>query len=410
MKIAFLLTQDIESPSGLGRYFPIAQQLSGSGHCVWIIGLHPCFDTLDERSFRLDGVHIDYVSSMHVRKEGSSKQYYSPGRLVWLSLRAFIQIARKAIQVRPDLYVIGKPHPMNSLGGLLSRWILGGKMILDCDDIETHSNRFQGRWQQIIIGLFEKYMPRLVDRVTTNTHYAYNYLLALGTSPEKVFYLPNGVDLDRFAPSTEAELDKARLMGNIPPAKDVVAYIGSLSLVNHSVDLLLHAFKTVHDCKPATHLLVVGGGEDLSILKALSADLGLENDVTFTGRIAPGAVRHFYSLSKVSVDPVADTPAMRARCPLKLFESWACGVPVVTGDVGDRGLFIKESGAGVLVEPGNAQSLAEGILRVLSDPEIARAARLAGFEQAAGFTWEQILTRQSGIFDISSFGRKQAVQ
>jgi len=45
------------------------------------------------------------------------------------------------------------------------------------------------------------------------------------------------------------------------------------------------------------------------------------------------------------------------------------GVPVVTGDVGDRRQILQDGAAGVLVTPGDSQALADGISSVLADPQ-----------------------------------------
>ena len=46
MRILFILTQDLDSPSGLGRYRPMAEVLIQSGHQVRILALHPDFQNL----------------------------------------------------------------------------------------------------------------------------------------------------------------------------------------------------------------------------------------------------------------------------------------------------------------------------------------------------------------------------
>jgi glycosyltransferase involved in cell wall biosynthesis len=78
-------------------------------------------------------------------------------------------------------------------------------------------------------------------------------------------------------------------------------------------------------------------------------------------------VRNYLALAEVSVDPVRDDTAARARSPLKLFESMALGVPVVTGDVGDRAALLDYGRAGIVVLAGDAVALAEKIMPVLAN-------------------------------------------
>ena len=80
---------------------------------------------------------------------------------------------------------------------------------------------------------------------------------------------------------------------------------------------------------------------------------------------------------------------MAARSPLKLVESMAQGIPVLTGDVGDR----RETLAGIagqIVIPGDAAALADGIVALLGDQAL-RARLAAGAQQRAeDFRWERL--------------------
>ena len=121
MRIAFLLTQSLESPSGLGRYKPMCEELAHLGHSVAIYALHPNIVSLSQRDFWQNGVHVNYVAPMHVIKSDNTKSYYSPTELLKLSAQATWQLTRSALRTQADILHIGKPHPMNGLGGIIGR-------------------------------------------------------------------------------------------------------------------------------------------------------------------------------------------------------------------------------------------------------------------------------------------------
>jgi glycosyltransferase involved in cell wall biosynthesis len=103
-------------------------------------------------------------------------------------------------------------------------------------------------------------------------------------------------------------------------------------------------------------------------LKLLAKDLDISESVVFTGRVASELAPLYYSLADVSVDPADDSPASSGRAPLKIFESWAMGVPVVTSDVGDRKMLASRYKQSMdLAEKFNALSLAERINHLLTD-------------------------------------------
>lgn len=391
MKITFLLTQDLSSPSGLGRYFPWAKELVKLGHDVRVIALHPDYEGLTTKHVIQDGVTVDYVAQMHVKKSGSTKTYFSPFQLIWIALIGIIKLTAVAMAESADCVIIGKPHPMNGIAGLIIKLLRPHtRTILDIDDYEAGSNRFQFTWQKRLIAWFENTIPRFAQTITCNTYFNIYRLENQGIPVQKMLYLPNGIDPDRFQIPDPVDVQKLRKSLVLDDRK-VVAYIGSMSLANHAVDLLLKAFVQVKVKISDACLLLVGGGEDLEKLHQLSKDLGIADAVIFTGRIPSDVISKYYAMSDASVDPVYDNDAARGRCPLKMFESWACGVPFITGNVGDRVRLIGNPPAGLIVLPGDVADLSDGIIRVLEIPENGEVMRNRGLLAVTDFQWDKLV-------------------
>ena len=388
MHIAFLLTQSLESPSGLGRYWPVSKELVRLGHQVTILALHHNLTPAVARCFVKQGVNIWYVSQMHVRKVDHRKLYFSPTRMLGVAVLATWRLTWAALRTPADVYHIGKPHPMNGVAGLVASRLRRKPLFLDCDDYEAASGRFSHRWQRAIVTVFEDYLPRFVAGVTVNSRFIANRLRLLGVSNSRIVYVPNGIDRERFASVDRQVAATLREEWDLV-GRPVVLYLGSLSLASHAVDLLLEAFATVQQAEPRAVLLLVGGGEDYDILRRQAAALGLSDGVRFVGRVPPEQVPAYYLLADASVDPVRDDPAGRARSPLKVVESLASGTPVVTGDVGDRSEQV--ACGGLLVSPGDATALAKALTTILKDHALrARlsAEALAGRER---YHWNQLV-------------------
>ena len=178
----------------------------------------------------------------------------------------------------------------------------------------------------------------------------------------------------------------------------MVAYAGTLALQNHPVDLLIEAFVQVADALPTAALLIIGGGEDLPLLCDLAVRRGLRDRVYFTGQLPYHAVPAYLALADLSVDPVRDDPVARARSPLKLFASMALGVPVITGDVGDRAELLDGGASGVLVRPDDSTALAEAIRDLLHDLPRRQALAAAGRERARIYRWDRLAARWATIY------------
>jgi len=392
-KILFLLTQDLESPSGLGRYYPIGKYLVKEGYLVTIAALHSNFSSLTRHDFEKEGVKVHYVAQMHVKKEDNQTNYFNSFQLFGHVLKATWHLFHLVLKNSPDIIIIGKPHPMNSVAGIIGGFLKKSKVILDCDDYEAASNYFSSKWQQNIIKIFENTVPRFVLTITTNTLFNKDRMISLGIPSEKIYYLSNGVDQDRFVNVDKKIVDGiVRRLGLYD--KKIVAYIGSLNLSNHPVDLLLKAFKYVTEKLNNVILIIVGGGRDLEKLKELSIDLNISDKVYFEGRIAPEIVSNYYKLADVTVDPVEDTEAAKGRCPLKMFESWVAGVPFVTADVGDRKILSTNPSSALLTLPGDAQDLALKIEKIVEDLELSQELRINGKKNVNNYLWKNLVNER----------------
>ena len=397
MKILFLLTQDLESPAGVGRYLPWAQELARLGHKVKIAALHSNFASLKQTHFITEGVEVDYVAQMHVLKRNNLKTYFTTRKLLSITATATRELVKAAWRSNADIIQIGKPHPMNGLAGLISGKIKRKLIFLDCDDFEMANIHFGANWQKVGVHYFETMLPRQVDYVSVHTSYLREHVLQLGVKNERIIYLPHGVDAHRFALPDQSEVEKIRTELGLA-GKKVIIFIGSLSLPSHPVEILLDAFQQIHATLPQATLLIVGGGEEYERLVARAQWLGLKESVIFRGRVPGVEVPLYYSLADVSAEPVIDNPVGRSSLPLKMFESWAAGVPFVTQDVGDRRLLLAEPPAGFAVKAGDASALAEAILRILADPELSLQLRQRGFEQAKKYSWENLARQMDAVY------------
>ncbi len=389
MKILFLLTQDLESPAGVGRYFPWARELARLGHEVSIAALHANFASLKQTHFMEEGVEVDYVAQMHVLKQNNLKTYFPARQLLGITATATKELIKTAWSSNADIIQIGKPHPMNGLAGLISRYFKRKLIFLDCDDFEVANIHFGASWQKLGVHYFESMLPRHVDYVTVHTNFLREQVLQLGVISERIIYLPHGADHLRFTRPDFNKVEKLRTEMGLA-GKKVVVFIGSLSLPSHPVDILLDAFQQVHTAVPDTALLIVGGGEEFEHLIARSNWLGLNDSVIFRGRVLGAEVPLYYCLADVSAEPVIDNTVGRSSLPLKMFESWTAGVPFVTQDVGDRRLLLGEPPAGLSAKAGDPNSLADAILKILSDLELAKQLRERGYEQAKKYSWENL--------------------
>jgi glycosyltransferase involved in cell wall biosynthesis len=397
MRLLFLLTQDLESPAGIGRYFPWARAMARRGHQVSIVAPHADFAQVAQKHFLRDGVQVHYVAQMHVLKRGDQKSYYSTPQLIRLTFLATWRLTRAALSIPADIIQVGKPQPMNGLAGWMAKKLRGRVLFVDCDDLESANNRFGNNWQQRIVNTFERWIPLHADHVTTHTRVLQHQLVHLGIPSEHITYLPHGYDRDRFAHVEQSQVDALRSQLQLH-GKPVIVYIGSMSLGSHAVDLLINAFSRVRQVRSEAVLLLVGGGEDFDRLNQMANEMNIGESVIFCGRVPAESAPAYYQLGNVSVDPIPDNASGRASLSLKMFETWACGVPLVTVDVGDRREILGNPQAGLIVRPGNPAALAEGLLQILDHPGLAETLTQRGLARVEAFDWNYHARKMESVY------------
>lgn len=366
----------MQNPSVRSRWLPIARALVKLGHHPRLLLLHPTFDVMPEaeRHFSEAGVEVEHVAQMHVYGLAGQRRYFGAGKLLSVASHAATALKAAILRQRPDVIQLCKPQPINGWAVVQAARQLGMPYYADCDDHEATANRMSNLAQRLVVRMCEDKLPQGARAVSVNTRFLWRHFAALGIPESRLRYIPNGI-------ADDVRADPAHIPQNLLLLREspVVLYVGAMSIVSHGVDLLLEAFAHVRQIMPNARLLMVGDGDDRAALQQRAEKLGVADGTIWTGRLPHSEALACYSLATCSVDPVFDWPAMRARSPLKIVESLACGVPVVTGDVGDRREMVGP--AGVIVAAGDGNALATGIMRVLRSDRAE--AHLRAIEQSA---------------------------
>jgi glycosyltransferase involved in cell wall biosynthesis len=233
---------------------------------------------------------------------------------------------------------------------IAQRWS-GARLILDVDDDEADSHQFAHAWQRRLVAWGEQSIPRHASTITTASawlrqRYGSNAL-----------HVPNGLEPAQFAlasPSAQTALQQRYQL----PSRYLL-YFGNLATQSHGVDVLLQALAQSTTQLP---LVIAGDGHERAALQQLAVQLGIARRCLWLGQIAPSDIPALLAQAHVSIDPVRATIAAAARFPLKICESLAQGVPVITSPVGDRATLVGE--AGILVPAGDSQALATALTQI----------------------------------------------
>lgn len=228
-------------------------------------------------------------------------------------------------------------------------------------------------------------------RVICCSHYMANHVAWLFSLPrEKIDAIPNGVDVTEFVGAFNR--DSFRKQYALPEEK-IVLFVGRL-VYEKGASLLVEAMPRVL-AKTNSKFVFIGEGYMKEQLISRVRQLGLADKAYFTGYVNEKTLRQLYRVADVCAFPSLYEPF-----GIVALEAMAARVPVVVSDTGGLSEIVEHDKTGVKVYHDNVESLAWGIIRVLTDPPYANYLRTNAAKAVLEmFSWNQIAVRTKKIYE-----------
>lgn len=211
--------------------------------------------------------------------------------------------------------------------------------------------------------------------------------LCIGVSPRAVEYLTKTIHVPRrkvrlianavveVAPSSAHDLAQLRRRFGIRDGQLVIGSVGRVQDDHKRFSDIVRAMPGLLAKHPSVRLLIVGDGDDVAMLQALTGRLNVSNAVVFTGYQAN--TRPFYEIMDLFV-----LASAHEAFGLVLVEAMLAGAPIVATRVGGIPFVLDEGRVGRLVPPGSPKVLASAISELLTDDDERQRLRTSGLERA----------------------------
>lgn len=233
--------------------------------------------------------------------------------------------AQRADQMLPFILFHRKNKKMCSLHGI------------DYEAVYFKKGKFIG-W---IYRIIERFVLKYVDRtIAVNKDTKNFYLKKYPWLKDKIVVIPVGINTEQFKPMDKNQMRKKYGFDN----KDkIIMFVGRLER-EKNLEFLLRAFKNVSKSVENARLVLVGDGGEKKNLEKLAKQLELDN-VTFMGTVSHNKIPEVLSCADVFA-----LCSWYEAGPIVIEEAIACGVPVVSADVGRVKEFIVNEFVGRIVE------------------------------------------------------------
>ena len=373
-----MLTQD---------YLPLI-----GGHMVW----------LHEMCRRLGNVHVltSTVGDMPLRESMDGLTIHR----IPLKRHAFLRpeslflygsyVARgalDALRTRPDVVIAARVLPEGLVANIVSRMFRIPSVIFAYGEEITTWGKARGAVarRRLTSKLKQRCLWqgfRATNRTIAISEFTRNLLIEAGVNPKTVFVVRPGTDPVRFTPKEKNREMVARLGLD---GKKVLLTVGRLS-ERKGQDTVLRAMPTVLREAPNAVYLIAGGGAYGSELRELADSLGIMANVRFLGEVSQEELPDIYGVCDVFVMPNRVLGGNDVEgFGIVFLEANACGKPVIGGRSGGVPEAVADGETGLLVDGNSPAAVAEAVLRLLKNPDLARRLGRAGRERVCReLTWD----------------------
>lgn len=216
-------------------------------------------------------------------------------------------------------------------------------------------------------------------------------LISRGFDPDKLFTIYNGIDFTPRTPALGRE-EYWRSVGLQADGDSVVVGITARLNPIKDISTLVRGFAIAHRSCPNLRLLIAGDGEQMDMLKKLSVELGVEQQVCFAGWVTD--TDSFYHAIDINT-----LTSLSETFPYSLTEGARAHLPTVASRVGGVPYLIEHGVHGLLFEAGDAEGLARHLVTLAQDPTLREHLGERLYQRAKqDFSLESTLERQLTIY------------
>jgi len=301
----------------------------------------------------------------------------APYRPAWV---ARVPILRAAFRLVPYLLALwhaagrcGLMHVLANSGWSWHLFATPALLVARCRGVPVVVN-YRGGEAETFLGRSHRIVAltmQLAAALVVPSGYLQAIFARFGMRAEIV---PNIVNLERFHAGAGQSRGRRR---RLVVARNLETIYGN--------DIALRAFARVHARYPDATLAIAGSGPEEAALKQLANEFGLGDAVTFTGRLDPAAMASLYQ----NVD-IALNPSLVDNMPNSVLEALACGLPVVSTNVGGVPYIVRDRETALLVPPRSPEAMAAAMAELMENEELGRSITTNGLAEVQRYTWGAI--------------------
>jgi len=218
-----------------------------------------------------------------------------------------------------------------------------------------------------VLEWLESFAYRKANHIVPVTDAFKTYMVKKGIADNKITVIKNGVDLSFYEP------DKVKVSDTLAGEYGgcfIASYFGTHGMAHH-LETILEAAEILKD-RSDIKFLLIGDGAEKARIRKMKEEKDLTN-VIMLDQQPKAMMPEFWAISDVSLVLLKKSDLFKTVIPSKIFESMAMKRPIILGVEGEVKQMLDESGAGVAIEPENAQQLAQAVVSLADNKEYMKS-------------------------------------
>ena len=372
MKVLYFAEHfDTPATGGGLRPYQMARRLIQKGHQVTMVcgGDHKRLGLAESGKNNIyrgviDGIDVVQISMPYSNNDGIGKRS-------WI----FLRFARKAIRIAMkenyDLLFATSTPLTDGLPGIAAKWFRKKKFVFEVRDLWPELPKALGMKNPFLLwgmSVLEKCSYHAADACVGLSPGICEGIIRRSQKGKPVAMIPNGCDLDLFAPSP----DKPEVIPGVKPTDTVAVFTGAHGVAN-GLDAVLDMAKVLRDKnRDDIKLVFVGEGKMKSYLMERAAMENLSNCI-FLGNMPKKELSDVMSRADIGMMVLANVPAFYyGTSPNKFFDYIASGLPVVNNYPGWLADLINANHCGIAVKPEKPELFADAVIQMAEHPEMRK--------------------------------------
>jgi glycosyltransferase involved in cell wall biosynthesis len=245
-------------------------------------------------------------------------------------------------------------------------------MVFEVRDLWPESaialSELKSKWAISFATFLEKACYRHAAKIVVVTEGIYNWLLQRGVTAEKLAIAPNGANVEQYTYNPD---DRQRIRNELGLSKKFVVIYTGIHGLAQGLETILEAARLLKN-DSRFQFVLIGDGPRKADLVSLSNSYDLSN-LTMLPEKPREYIPGFLSAADVALVPLKRAEVFKGVVPSKIFDAWACELPVLISIDGEARQLVEKVKGGIFVPPEEPQEIVDAIIHLMNSPAELKA-------------------------------------